>query len=267
LARDIVRDASEFSLKVSHSNGTPILFLPDRDTHPNLPEGWTEVRVNDETVSANFVKIAINVAHRVPAEENILPEILRKWFGDDVGKPGTRHQVILKREGATWHLRPFGARAVGAVPFKAYRRADIARLFGVPYSERNWGQGFVRQGSNTFLFVTLDKSDHDEAFQYKDHFLSPTQFQWQSQNRTRQNSGGGESIRAHKAQGVAVHLFVRAKAKTRDGRGEPFLYCGAIEFVSWSGEKPITVVWNLPIAVPRPLWAELGIPEPGGDQE
>jgi len=42
----------------------------------------------------------------------------------------------------------------------------------LPYSERYWGQGFVRQGNHLFLFVTLDKSGQDEAFQYKDHFLS-----------------------------------------------------------------------------------------------
>jgi hypothetical protein len=259
LGRASAGQAQECSLKVSHSGGTPILFLPERDTHPELPEGWTAVRVNDETVSANFVKIAVNVARRAHSEENVLPEILRQWFGEDVGKSGTRHQVILRREGSGWQLRPFGTHSIGAVPYKAYRRAEIARLYGLPYSERYWGQGFIRQGKNTFLFVTLNKKDHVDAFKYKDHFLSPTQFQWQSQNRTTQLSNDGESIRAHKEQGIAIQLFVRAEGKTRDGRGAPFLYCGPAEFVSWSGEKPITVVWNLSIRVPEALWAELGV--------
>jgi len=51
---------------------------------------------------------------------------------------------------------------------------------------RGMGQGFVRQGQSIFLFVTLDKTEHVEAFQYKDHFLSPSEFEWQSQNRTNQ---------------------------------------------------------------------------------
>jgi superfamily II DNA or RNA helicase/HKD family nuclease/diadenosine tetraphosphate (Ap4A) HIT family hydrolase len=259
LGRASAGQALEFFLKVSHSNGTPILFLPDRDTHLGLPEGWTDMRVDDETVSANFVKVAVNVARRAPSEENILPEILRKWFGEDAGRPGTRHQVVLRHEGNTWQLRPFGTHATGAVPYKAYRRADIAPLYGLPYSERYWGQGFVRRGKNTFLFVTLDKKDHVEAFQYKDHFLSPSEFQWQSQNRTTQGSKDGESIREHTGRGIAVQLFVRARAKTPDGRGAPFLYCGPVEFVSWSGEKPITVVWKLLTPVPEALRAELGV--------
>lgn len=261
LGRASPGQVEEFSLKVVHSGGTPILFLPDRDTHPGLPEGWTDVRLNDETVSANFVKIAVNVVRRPHSEENVSPEILRQWFGEDAGKPGTRHQVILSRDGSGWQLRPFGTHAIGAVPYKAYRRADIAPLYGLPYSERYWGQGFVRQGKNTFLFVTLDKKDHVEAFQYKDHFLNPSEFQWQSQNRTTRDSKDGESIRAHKEQEIAVQLFIRAKAKTRDGRGAPFLYCGPVEFVSWTGEKPITVVWKLPTPVPEALRPELGVPQ------
>lgn len=260
LGRESPEGPQEFSLKVSHSSGTPILFLPDRHTHTELPEGWTDVRVDDETVSANFVKVAANVARRAHSEENVLPEILRKWFGDDAGKPGTRHQVILRREGNGWQLRPFGTHAIGAVPYKAYRRADIAPLYGLPYSERYWGQGFVRQDKNTFLFVTLDKKDHVESFQYKDHFLSPSEFQWESQNRTTQDSKDGESIRAHKEQEITIQLFVRAKAKTRDGRGAPFLYCGPVEILSWSGDKPITVLWKLLTPVPEPLWPELGVP-------
>jgi hypothetical protein len=264
LGRTSLAHAKELSLKVSHSNGTPILFLPERDSHPELPEGWTDVRMNDQTLSANFAKIAVNIARKAHSEENVLPEILWQWFGHDAGKPGTRHQIILGRDAGGWQLRPFGTNATGAVPYKAYRRADIAPLFGLPHSERYWGQGFVRQEKYTFLFVTLDKKDHVEAFQYKDHFLSPTEFQWQSQNRTTQESKDGASIQAPKEEGTSVQLFVRAKAKTRDGKGAPFLYCGALEFVSWSGEKPITVVWKLQTPVPEALRAELEVPQAAG---
>ena len=168
-------EARQYVLKVSHANGTPILFLPDRTAHPDLPEGWTDIRVNDETLNANFVKIAINVVRRAGSDENVLSQMLQQWFGDDAGKPGTRHQLTLQAEREGWSLRPVGANAVGAVPYHRYRRADIAPLYGLPYSERFWGQGFVRQGQHIFLFVTLDKKDHVEAFQYKDHFLAPAE--------------------------------------------------------------------------------------------
>jgi superfamily II DNA or RNA helicase/HKD family nuclease len=251
----------EHVLKVSHSDGRPILFLPDRDANPELPEGWTDVRADNETLSANFVKVAINIARRPGDDENVLPALLHRWFGSDAGKPGTKHQVLLRQEDGNWVVRPVGGKSDGAVPYKAYRRSDIAPLFDLPYSERYWGQGFVRQGKHTFLFVTLDKAEHAENFQYKDHFLSADSFQWQSQNRTTQESDGGRSIRDHRSRGITVHLFVRAKAKTASGSGAPFYYCGPLEYVSWSGEKPITVVWKLTVSVPSPLWKELRVPQ------
>jgi superfamily II DNA or RNA helicase/diadenosine tetraphosphate (Ap4A) HIT family hydrolase len=264
LDRSKTSEAEEFNLKVSHSGGKPILFLPSRETYPNLPEGWTDVRINDETLNANFVKIAINVVHRPGDDENVLPEILHEWFGDDAGKPGTRHQVGLREEGAIWQLMPVGANVIGAVPYKAYPREAIAPLYGLTHSAGSWNQGFVRQGKQMFLLVTLNKVE--ETFQFKDHFVNPNEFQWQSQNRTTQASDTGQLIQSHIERGVAVHLFVRAKAKTPDGRGAPFLYCGPVEFVSWTGEKPIIVQWKLQTPVPSPLWAELEVPQPGDNK-
>ena len=251
---------SEIVLKVNHSEGKPILFPLPRETRPELPEGWTDLRIDKETLSANFVKVAVNVARRPGSDDNVLPEVLHRWFGPDAGKPGTRHQVILRRDGDVWELKPLGANRVGAVPYKAYRRAEIAPLFGLPYSERYWGQGFVRQGSDTFLFVTLDKANQTEDFQYKDHFISANQFQWQSQKRTTQASESGQSLQSHKERGIVVHLFVRAKPKTADGRGAPFYYCGPVDSLSWSGDKPITVIWRLSTAVPEALREELAVP-------
>jgi len=108
--------------------------------------------------------------------------------------------------------------------------------------------------------VTLDKSEQAEAFQYKDHFLSAAQLRWQSQNRTTQVGDAGQSIKNHKQLGITVNLFVRSKARLEGGRGAPFYYCGPAEFVSWTGDKPITVIWNLSNPVPKPLWTELGVP-------
>jgi len=254
------RTASEIVLKVNHSGGRPILFPLPRETHPELPDGWTDVRIDNESLSANFVKIAVNVVRRPGSDENVLAEVLHRWFGSDAGQPGTKQQVVLRRDGDVWELKPLGTNRTGVVPYKAYRRPEIAPLFGLPYSERYWGQGFVRQGNDTFLFVTLDKAGQTKAFQYKDHFISANQFQWQSQNRTTQASDSGKSIEAHKERGIAVHLFIRAKPKMADGRGAPFYYCGPVEFLSWSGDKPITVLWRLSAAVPEALWAELGVP-------
>jgi hypothetical protein len=251
-------NAEEYVLKVARSEERPILFLPDRNTNPELPEGWTSVRANGQELSANFVKIAINVVKSQTSDENILSTLLTDWFGSDAGKPGTKHQVLLRLEGEEWSLQPIAVSSGAAVPYKAYVRADIPPLFGLKHSEF-WRQGFIRQGKLTFLLVTLDKSGHEDAFKYQDRFISPTEFQWQSQNQTAQASKAGESIKGHQTLGIDVHLFVRAKAKTPNGRGAPFYYLGQVHFKSWEGDKPITVLWTMQSEVPTTLWQELGI--------
>ena len=74
-----------------------------------------------------------------------------------------------------------------------------------------------------------------------------------------QNSDAGASIQTHEAQGITVHLFVREKSQLPGGGGAPFYYCGPVDFISWIGEKPITVIWRLSNPVPKSLWEELAV--------
>ena len=89
--------------------------------------------------------------------------------------------------------------------------------------------------------------------------MSPNEFEWQSQNRTRQESKHGQAIRHHEEQGIAVHLFVRPKSKERS-KTVPFTYCGDLDFVRWEGENPITVWWKMKEAVPEAYWEILKVP-------
>ena len=109
-----------------------------------------------------------------------------------------------------------------------------------------------------FLFVTLEKKSFDEAQRYDDHFISPTEFQWQSQNRTTQDSKHGQIIQRHRDLGYTLHLWVR-ETKTRSGHATPFRYCGPLDFLRWEGEKPITVWWRLQNPVPERYWGAFGL--------
>ena len=40
----------------------------------------------------------------------------------------------------------------------------------------------------------------------------------------------------------------------------PFVFCGQVDFISWDGDKPITVRWGLHNAVPDRLHLELKVP-------
>jgi hypothetical protein len=94
-------------LKVSHAGGRPILFL-DRQRYPVTPSGAVDVVTADGHVyEMDFVKVAVNVARQGEDLTNRLPELLRAWFGEDAGHPGTAHQVLLTVDQAgAWRLRP-----------------------------------------------------------------------------------------------------------------------------------------------------------------
>lgn len=135
--------------------------------------------------------------------------------------------------------------------WRDYARPDIARQFGVTFSPGNWNSGIVSVGQNLVLLVTLEKGNLSAGNDYIDHFIDSTTFQWHSQNQTSKTSRRGQII-SGSLPGFQIHLFVRT-SKLRGTTAAPFTYCGAVTFQSWDGEKPITVIWKLPRAVPNHL--------------
>jgi superfamily II DNA or RNA helicase/diadenosine tetraphosphate (Ap4A) HIT family hydrolase len=97
-------------LKVIQAQGRPILML-DRDHNPGLPEGEASFLANDVVYTGNFVKIALNVAHRAGQPGNLLGDLLRSWFGADAGQPGTVHFVELVPGEPHWQMRPASPKA------------------------------------------------------------------------------------------------------------------------------------------------------------
>jgi hypothetical protein len=193
------------------------------------------------------VKVAVNVVRREGGEENVLPEVLYGWFGEDAGRPGTNYHVLFERSEDGYRARPQGSGArseAGPETGRSYRRDEVPALLGMSGGGRAWQTGIVFQGQQMVLFVTLEKEGQPAEYAYRDRFLAPDRFQWQSQNRTPQGGTVGQAIRHHEERGIEVHLFVRRRAKA-DGRTLPFVYCGRLRFESWEGAKPITVRWQL----------------------
>lgn len=247
----------QFACKVSHSGGRPILFLPDRETHLDIPEGWVSVDVSGRRYEANLVKIAINVIREPGKETNVLSAILTEWFGPDAGRPGTNFQVIFEPVEEGYRMRPANERlaavsTTGPELWSTYSREEIPPLFGLKFSTAIWNAGFVSAGEQTFLLVTLEKDDLPDNHNYEDRFISPERFEWKSQNRTTQTSKHGQILHHHVEKKIAVHLFVRRSKKIRQASA-PFYYCGPVTFESWRGEKPITIDWRLDPPVPERL--------------
>jgi superfamily II DNA or RNA helicase len=256
--------AGRFVCKVSHSGGRPLLFLPDRAAHPDIPEGPTTVVIDGESYEADFVKVAINVVRKPGSDQNELPGLLRTWFGPDAGLPGTNFEVVLEQAGeSAYRLSPLRRAAPSQQPelWRQYPREQIPRIFGLPYSPPVWRQGFIFKDNRVFLLVTLDKSDKQQEHKYEDRFLTSDRFQWQSQNRQHRAGQIEQKVARHSELGITVHLFVR-KASKVDGRAAPFLYCGECEFLNWEGDRPITVQWRLKEPLPERWRTVLGAPTP-----
>jgi len=246
---------ARFFCKVFHSNGSPILKLPDRQDAGDLPVGDVPVLVDGKHYTARFVKIAINVLEDADTGRNELATVLRRWFGPAAGANGRADSVLFDRSSGEWVMQAVTGAGIGAELWKAYDRRDIPPLFGLEFSTARWNQGFVRFPDKIFLLVSLGKEGLNEEHRYADEFVSPTELNWVSQNKTRAESKDGIAIREHARQDITVHLFVRKTRKTQRGGGAPFLYCGPVHFVRSEGSEPMKVNWRLEHAVPEGLFS------------
>jgi hypothetical protein len=141
--------------------------------------------INDGPYQANFVKLAVNVLREPGADTNVLPAILRGWFGPDAGLPGTDYHVACASAEDGWILTPVGRWAAERPElFRKYSREQIPRLFDEEFSSATWNAGFVpvsaRSPRHLCLLVTLHKGGMAQQFQYGDRFVAPDLFQWQS---------------------------------------------------------------------------------------
>jgi len=259
-SRGIQAEPSKVQCKVIQSSGRPIIKLPDGDARDLLPAGLQAVSIDGKSHVAMFAKIAINKIEEAEGQGNVLPQIMRKWFGPDAGQPGTRFTVDVMETDEGWEI--VGPKLSEDRPqlWKRYSREQIPGLYGFEFNTGSWNSGFVRKEGHTFLLVTLDKQEAAEAHQYSDYFVDQSTFHWQSQNQTTPSSKAGQSIKNHENLGIAVHLFVRP-VKKEANKAAPFFYCGELKFQDWEGgegrKEPISVTWKLMSELPDPVFQVL----------
>jgi superfamily II DNA or RNA helicase len=114
----------------------------------------------------------------------------------------------------------------------------------------------TRTNSDLF-FVTLEKSERDysPSTLYKDYAISPTDFHWESQSGTSQQSPTGQRYIRHQEHGGHILLFVRQRRK-QDGRTMPYTFLGPADHVSHKGDRPISFVWRLKRPMPSGMFRE-----------
>lgn len=104
--------AGEWRLRVGQTNGRPLIWL-GRERNNGLPAGEVSLRAEDQFYTASFVKIALNVLRDPVTPENRLPELLRRWFGEQAGAPGTAHMVFLRKMDEYYEMEPVSAERQG----------------------------------------------------------------------------------------------------------------------------------------------------------
>jgi len=142
-----------------------------------------------------------------------------------------------------------------------YTRDEIIAAWGLTSKGRlrevREGVAFDAARQVELLFVTLDKSDDAfrPAIRYADYPISATRFHWESQNRTTPTSPTGQRYIDHRAMGVQIQLFVRARRKDERSQTMPYAFLGPVRYVRHQGEKPMQIVWEL--GSPMPAWVQV----------
>ena len=112
------------------------------------------------------------------------------------------------------------------------------------------------QNNRDFLFVTLNKKDphYTDSTSYHDYFISPNELHWESQSATTQSTSVGQRY-INKTS--TVYLFVQQEKKDERGEALPFIFLGPVTLQSYSGNKPIQIVWKLSYPMPFELISEI----------
>ncbi|MBQ3460708.1 MAG: DUF3427 domain-containing protein [Solobacterium sp.] len=130
------------------------------------------------------------------------------------------------------------------------------RIIGTYYDPNNIG--------DTYVFIGL-KKDEVGKLNYKDKFISPSVFQWESKNNTTVDNAEGKKLINTKR----VFLFVR-KIEREDGVVLPFTYFGTgkfqnmrVSFTEENGKEYPTLLFDIALdkEVPSMYYLDFEIPE------
>ena len=127
----LAHTARGFQARVIRAGERPILKLPDRELTHQVPRGTVTVSLPDRSMwSFRFVKIACNVAHPVGDSSNRLGDLMREWFGEDAGKPGTTHQLFFWQTAGGWSVEPVRGQRQAVRKGEFYELEELGSMLG-----------------------------------------------------------------------------------------------------------------------------------------
>lgn len=140
-----------------------------------------------------------------------------------------------------------------------YSLAELLAAFGVPNPSTSRGAGvkWIPEAQADVFWFNLRKTEKhfSPTTMYADRAISPTLFQWESQNSAHPGTGAGERYIHHQGRGSSVHLFFR-ESKEADGDlgAPPYLYAGPATYVSHTSDRPMRIMWKLNHELPADVF-------------
>lgn len=139
-----------------------------------------------------------------------------------------------------------------------YSTAQILSAFGYfnEHSSPSFREGvkYFKDKKLDIFFITLNKSEKDfsPSTMYEDYAINERLFHWQTQSKVAEGSETAKRYIHHKKTGNKIALFVR-EYKSEHGYTAPFVFLGTCEYVSHSGNKPMSFIWKLKEEIPSYL--------------
>jgi superfamily II DNA or RNA helicase len=111
------------------------------------------------------------------------------------------------------------------------------------------------------LYVTLEKDakHFTPTTLYDDYPISQSRFHWESQGPTREDSSTGRRYRGLTEQPWRTMLFVRRAKWSETGVTSPYLFLGAVRYVSHESEKPMRITWDLEFPMPAGFFNDVKV--------
>ena len=135
-----------------------------------------------------------------------------------------------------------------AVGLATYKTAGV-RGVGVIHIES------LRTYVHLVTFVKSEK-DFSPTNRYHDYLLNRKRLHWESQANCTRTSPTGQNYIHFRERGYTILFFARIN-KSESGLTSPFTYLGpASELVSYEGDRPIKMVWELAHAVPAEMYEQ-----------
>lgn len=139
-----------------------------------------------------------------------------------------------------------------------YTKEQILATFGKNTIDKQYplreGVLYIEEIKTDIFLITLNKVEKhfSPSTMYEDYAINDKLFNWQSQSRTSIDSPTGQRYVNHMNTNNNILLFVREN-KREDGITSPYIYLGPADIVSYSGSKPINIVWKLKNTLPASI--------------